>query len=68
MNWNQVRQFYNDGYNIQSHGLSHTRLTDLKSENEILSVICRGKECLEENGFSTTVFKLLTIKVEKIHL
>jgi peptidoglycan/xylan/chitin deacetylase (PgdA/CDA1 family) len=39
MNWNQVRQFYNDGYDIQSHGLSHTRLTDLKSENEIQSVI-----------------------------
>src|SRR5687768_2193188 len=50
MNWNQVRQFYNDGYNIQSHRLSHTRLTDLKSENEIQSVISRGKECLEENS------------------
>ena len=25
MNWNQVRQLYNDGYDIQSHGLKHTR-------------------------------------------
>lgn len=57
MNWNQVRQFYNDGYDIQSHGLSHTRLTDLKSENEIQSVISGGKECLEDNGFSPTVFQ-----------
>jgi len=57
MNWNQVRQMYNDGYDIQSHGLSHTRLTDLKSENEIQSVISGGKECLEENGFSPTVFQ-----------
>jgi len=57
MNWNQVRQMYNDGYDIQSHGLSHIRLTDLKSENEIQSIISGGKECLQEKGFSPTVFQ-----------
>jgi hypothetical protein len=57
MNWNQVRQLYNDGYDIQSHGLKHTNLQDLKSEEEIQSVISGGKECLQQNGFSPTVFQ-----------
>ena len=57
MNWNQVRQLSDDGYDIQSHGLEHKRLTDIKSENEIQSVISGGKECLQENGFSPTVFQ-----------
>jgi peptidoglycan/xylan/chitin deacetylase (PgdA/CDA1 family) len=57
MNWNQVRQLYTDGYDIQSHGLIHTSLADLKSENEIKSVISGGKECLQKNGFSPTVFQ-----------
>ncbi|MGZ5548691.1 MAG: polysaccharide deacetylase family protein [Nitrososphaeraceae archaeon] len=57
MNWNQVRQLHTEGYDIQSHGLEHTRLTDLKSENEITSVISGGKECLQKNGFSPTVFQ-----------
>ena len=57
MNWNQVRQLHTEGYDIQSHGLEHTRLTDLKSENEIQSVISGGKECLQKNGFSPTVFQ-----------
>jgi hypothetical protein len=57
MNWNQVKQLYNDGYDIQSHGLSHTVLTDLKSENEIQSIISGGKECLQERGFSPIAFQ-----------
>src|SRR5687767_12276483 len=44
MNWNQVGQLYNDGYDIQSHGLEHTSLTDLKSEKEIQSVISGRSE------------------------
>ncbi len=57
MSWNQVRQLTDDGYDIQSHGLEHTRLPELKSENEIKSVISGGKECLQQNGFSPTVFQ-----------
>ena len=68
MSWNQVRQLTDDGYDIQSHGLEHTRLPELKSENEIKSVISGGKECLQQNGFSPTVFQVLTIKVGEIHL
>ena len=57
MNWNQVRQLHTEGYDIQSHGLEHTRLTDLKSENEMQSVISGGKDCLQKNGFSPTAFQ-----------
>ncbi|MGZ5509740.1 MAG: polysaccharide deacetylase family protein, partial [Nitrososphaeraceae archaeon] len=57
MNWNQVRQLHTEGYDIQSHGLKHTSLADLKSENEITSVISGGKECLQKNGFSPTAFQ-----------
>jgi len=57
MTWNQVRQLSDDGYDIQSHGLEHTRLPELKSEKEVQSVISGGKECLQQNGFSPTVFQ-----------
>jgi peptidoglycan/xylan/chitin deacetylase (PgdA/CDA1 family) len=57
MNWNQVKQLYNEGYDIQSHGLSHTILTDLKSENDIQSIISGGKECLQDRGFSPIAFQ-----------
>lgn len=57
MNWNQVRQLHTEGYDIQSHGLEHTSLVDLKSENEITSIISGGKGCLQNNGFSPTAFQ-----------
>src|SRR5574339_912954 len=57
MNWNQVRQLYLDGYDIQSHGSEHKRLTDVQSYDEIESIVSGGKECLEEHGFSPTVFQ-----------
>ena len=57
MNWNQVRQLHTEGYDIQSHGLEHTSLVDLKSEDEITSVISGGKGCLQNNGFSPTAFQ-----------
>lgn len=57
MNWYHVRELYLDGYDIQSHGSEHKRLTDLKSQNEIESIVSGGKECLEERGFAPTVFQ-----------
>jgi len=57
MNWNQVRQLYLDGYDIQSHGLEHKRLKELASYNQIESVILGGKYCLEEMGFNPTIFQ-----------
>lgn len=57
MNWDQVRQLYLDGHNIQSHGSEHTRLTDLQSYDQIESIVSGGKECLEEQGFIPTAFQ-----------
>lgn len=57
MDWDQVRVLYQNGYDIQSHGLEHKRLTELKSSSEIDTVVSGGKDCLEEQGFSPTIFQ-----------
>jgi len=57
MNWDQVRQLYIDGHDIQSHGSEHTRLTEVQSYDQLDSIVSGGKECLEEQGFTPTVFQ-----------
>lgn len=57
MDWDQVRELYHNGYDVQSHGLEHKRLTELKSSSEIDTVVSGGKDCLEEQGFSPTIFQ-----------
>src|SRR5215211_645546 len=57
MSWNQIRELYEEGHDIQAHGSEHTRLTYLKSSEEIESIVSEGKECLEKNGFSPIVFQ-----------
>jgi len=57
MNWDQVRQLYLDGYDIESHGSEHTRLTDVQSYDQIESIVSGGKECLQEHGFTPTAFQ-----------
>ena len=57
MSWDQVKELYNNGYDIQSHGLEHERLTEIESANEIESIVSGGKECLEEKSFSPTIFQ-----------
>src|SRR5918993_1820484 len=57
MSWNQVRELYDDGYDIQSHGLKHQRLTEVESESEIELIVGGGQECLQEKGFSPTIFQ-----------
>jgi len=57
MSWNQIRELYDEGHDIQAHGSEHIRLTYLKSSEEIESIVSEGKECLEEKGFSPTVFQ-----------
>jgi peptidoglycan/xylan/chitin deacetylase (PgdA/CDA1 family) len=58
LNWDQVRELYNDGYDIQSQGSEQTKLTEIKSPQEIESIISGGKRCLEEKGYSPTVFQV----------
>jgi hypothetical protein len=57
MTWNQLRELDNDGYDIQSHGLEHTRLDEVKSANDVELIVGGGKECLQERGFSPTSFQ-----------
>jgi hypothetical protein len=58
MTWDQLRQLQNEGHDIQSHGSEHTRLVDIKSYEQIESIVKEGKECLQEQGFSPTVFQV----------
>jgi peptidoglycan/xylan/chitin deacetylase (PgdA/CDA1 family) len=57
MNWNQIRELYEDGHDIQSHGLKHQRLTEVKSDSEIEHIVSGGQECLQEQGFNPTIFQ-----------
>ncbi|HJU58367.1 MAG TPA: polysaccharide deacetylase family protein [Nitrososphaeraceae archaeon] len=68
LNWDQIRELHNDGYDIQSHGLEHKKLTEIKSPTEIESIIGGGKKCLEEKGFSPTAFQVPFNEVGDNHL
>ena len=57
MTWDQLRQLQNEGHDIQSHGSEHTKLVDIRSYEQIESIVKEGKECLREQGFSPTVFQ-----------
>jgi hypothetical protein len=57
MNWNQIRELYEDEHDIQSHGSEHTKLVDLKSHEEVVSIVKEGKQCIEEKGFNPQVFQ-----------
>ena len=57
LNWEQLRQLQNEGHDIQSHGEEHAKLTDIKSYEEIESIVREGKKCLEEKGFNPTAFQ-----------
>jgi peptidoglycan/xylan/chitin deacetylase (PgdA/CDA1 family) len=57
MTWDQLRQLQSEGHDIQSHGSEHTRLVDIKSYEQIESIVKEGKECLQQQGFSPTVFQ-----------
>lgn len=57
MTWDQVRDLYNSGFDIQSHGLIHADLTKVplsEAENEIHF----SKNCIEANvpGLNITIF------------
>src|SRR5215203_439871 len=57
MTWDQLRQLQNEGHDIQSHGSEHTRLLEINSYEQLESIVKEGKECLQQQGFSPTVFQ-----------
>jgi Polysaccharide deacetylase len=56
LNWDQIRQLYEEGHDIQSHGMEHKDLRTL-SLKELEYEIGGSKECLEDNGLKPTYFQ-----------
>jgi hypothetical protein len=56
MNWDEIRQLYEEGHDIQSHGLEHRDLRKLSVEG-LEQEIGGSKGCLEDNGLSPTFFQ-----------
>ncbi|HXV88618.1 MAG TPA: polysaccharide deacetylase family protein [Nitrososphaeraceae archaeon] len=56
LNWDQIRQLYEDGHDIQSHGMEHKDLRTLSLEG-LEYEIGGSKECLENNGLKPTYFQ-----------
>jgi hypothetical protein len=56
LNWDQIRQLYEEGHDIQSHGMEHRDLRMLSLEG-LEYEIGGSKECLENNGLKPTYFQ-----------
>ena len=57
MNWDQIRTLYNEGHDIQSHGMQHRYLRNLSSQ-DLVHEISESKECLENQGLNPTYFQI----------
>ena len=57
MTWDQLRQLQDEGHDIQSHGSEHIKLVDIKSYEQIETIVKEGKKCLQKQGFSPTIFQ-----------
>lgn len=57
MTWDQVRDLYNSGFDIQSHGLIHADLPEVPL-SEAANEIHFSKDCIEANvpGLNITIF------------
>jgi hypothetical protein len=56
MNWDEIRQLYQEGHDIQSHGVEHRDLRKLSAET-LEYEIGGSKKCLEDNGMKPTYFQ-----------
>ena len=56
MNWDQIRQLYEEGHDVQSHGMEHRDLRQLSLEG-LEREIGGSKECLEKNGLKPAFFQ-----------
>jgi peptidoglycan/xylan/chitin deacetylase (PgdA/CDA1 family) len=55
MNWNEVKQLYQEGYDIGSHSMNHADLSKL-SKKDLKIEIGKSKKCLEDHGIGVTSF------------
>lgn len=56
LNWDQIRQLYEEGHDVQSHGMEHRDLRKLSLE-ALEFEIGGSKECLENNGLKPAFFQ-----------
>lgn len=55
MDWKQVKQLYEEGYDIGSHGMNHRDLSNL-SKKAVKFELANSKQCLKDNGIDVTSF------------
>lgn len=55
MNWNEVKQLYEEGHDIGSHSMDHLDLSKL-STKDLEYEIGESKECLKDHGMDATSF------------
>ena len=57
MNWDQIRTLYNEGHDMESHGMQHRYLRNLSSQ-DLVHEISESKACLENQGLNPTYFQI----------
>jgi peptidoglycan/xylan/chitin deacetylase (PgdA/CDA1 family) len=63
MNWDEVKQLYEEGHDIGSHSMDHLDLNKL-STKDLEYEIGESKECLEDHGMEVTSFAYPFNKVQ----
>ena len=56
MDWDEIKELYDEGHDIGSHSMSHVRLTGL-SEKSIEYEVGESKKCLDDYGITPTSFE-----------
>ena len=57
MNWQQLAQLKNAGWDIESHGVSHSSFTDMKI-SEVINELTESKRMLKEHCFDTKIIAI----------
>ena len=57
MNWDQIKTLYNEGHDIESHGMQHRYLRNLSSQ-DLEYEISESKAYLENQGLNPTYFQI----------
>lgn len=55
MNWDEINTLYHDGYDIQSHTMTHKDLGKM-SYDTLINEINQSKQCLLNKGINSTIF------------
>lgn len=57
MDWDQVKTLYEEGHDIESHGMNHKELQNL-AQRELEDEVSESRYCLEYNGLQPTYFQI----------